>query len=179
MYAICSFHFKSTVKITPRSLYFLTFSIVVFPMVIGLRTVVLYSKGSITTDLFAFPRVKSYTILFREFKKEYSRKYMRRKSVVRAKNTRNKHVFAQVKPICYARWHVLTTTLYYVHSYISELVRDLHVFDNNVAVPDVLETVFFQFKLVPVCGKCLIHPLFVLYLFCSTPATVVYIVNSQ
>ena len=31
----------------------------------------------------------------------------------------------------------------------------------------------------PVCGKCLIHPLFVLYLFCSTPATVVHIVNSQ
>ena len=32
---------------------------------------------------------------------------------------------------------------------------------------------------LPVCGKCLIHPLFVLYLFCSTPATVVHIVNSQ
>ena len=31
----------------------------------------------------------------------------------------------------------------------------------------------------PVCGKCLIHPLFVLYLFCSTPATVVHIVNNQ
>ena len=31
----------------------------------------------------------------------------------------------------------------------------------------------------PVCGKCVIHPLFVLYLFCSTPATVVRIVNSQ
>ena len=33
--------------------------------------------------------------------------------------------------------------------------------------------------LMLVCGKCLIHPLFVLYLFCSTPATVVHIVNSQ
>ena len=33
--------------------------------------------------------------------------------------------------------------------------------------------------ILPVCGKCLIHPLFVLYLFCSTPATVIHIVNSQ
>ena len=29
--------------------------------------------------------------------------YMQRKSMVRAKNTRNKHVFAQVTPICHAR----------------------------------------------------------------------------
>ena len=73
--------------------------------------------------------------------------YMRRKSVVRAKNTKNKHVFAQVKPICYARcsYHkvVLRTLLC-----ISESVRHLHVFNNNVAVPDMLETIFFQFKLI-------------------------------
>ena len=48
----------------------------------------------------------------------------------------------------YIMQDVLTTTLYYVHSYISESVRHLHVFNNNVAVPDVLETIFFQFKLI-------------------------------
>ena len=48
----------------------------------------------------------------------------------------------------YVMQDVLTTTLYYVHSYISESVRHLHVFNNNVAVPDVLETIFFQFKLI-------------------------------
>ena len=48
----------------------------------------------------------------------------------------------------YVMQDVLTTTLYYVHSYISESVRQLHVCNNNVAVPDVLETIFFQFKLI-------------------------------
>ena len=38
----------------------------------------------------------------------------------------------------------LSTTLYYVHSYVSESVRHLHVFNNDVAVPDVLETIFFS-----------------------------------
>ena len=37
----------------------------------------------------------------------------------------------------------LSTTLYYVHSYVSESVRHFHVFNNNVAVPDVLETMIF------------------------------------
>ena len=34
-------------------------------------------------------------------------------------------------------------------------------------------------EFIPVCSKCLIHSLFVLYLFCSTPVTVDHIVNSQ
>ena len=41
----------------------------------------------------------------------------------------------------YVMQDVLTTTLYYVHSHISESVRHLHVFNNNVAV---LETIFFS-----------------------------------
>ena len=65
--------------------------------------------------------------------------------MVRAKNTRNKHVSRKLNR--YVMQDVLTT-LYYVHSYISESVRHLHVFNNNVAVPDVLETIFFQFKLI-------------------------------
>ena len=65
--------------------------------------------------------------------------------MVRAKNTRNKHVSCKLNR--YVMQDVLTT-LYYVHSYISESVRHLHVFNNNVAVPDVLETIFFQFKLI-------------------------------
>ena len=41
------------------------------------------------------------------------------------------------------------TTLYYVHSYISESVRHApSCFNSNVAVPHVLETIFFQFKLI-------------------------------
>ena len=44
----------------------------------------------------------------------------------------------------YVMQDVLTTTLYYVHSCISESFRHLHVFNNNVAVPDVLETIFFN-----------------------------------
>ena len=65
--------------------------------------------------------------------------------MVRAKNTRNKHVSRKLNR--YVMQDVLKT-LYYVHSYISESVRHLHVFNNNVAVPDVLETIFFQFKLI-------------------------------
>ena len=37
--------------------------------------------------------------------------------------------------------------------------------------------VLILFFFLAVCGKCLIHPLFVLYLFCSTPATVVHILQ--
>ena len=66
--------------------------------------------------------------------------YMRRKSVVRAKNNRNKHVFALVKPICYARCSynnvVLRTPIFPNRSEMH-----VHVFNNNVAV-------FFQFKLI-------------------------------
>ena len=176
MQCVLQFHFKSTVKITPRSLYFLTFSIVVFPMVIGLSTVVLYSKGSITISL----HFLGLSLI--QFFSANSRKSIQENTCEErawfVRKIPEINMYSR-KLNRYVMQDVLTTTLYYVHSYISELVRDLHVFDNNVAVPDVLETVFFQFKLVPVCGKCLIHPLFVLYLFCSTPATVVHIVNSQ
>ena len=74
--------------------------------------------------------------------------YMRRKSVVRAKNTRKKNVFVQVKPICYARCSYNNVVLRTLRTFIFESVRHLHVFNDNVAVPDVLETIFFQFKLI-------------------------------
>ena len=48
----------------------------------------------------------------------------------------------------YVMQDVLSTKLYNVHSNILESVRHLHVFNNNVVVPDVMETIFFQFKLI-------------------------------
>ena len=44
----------------------------------------------------------------------------------------------------YVMQDVLTTLYLYVHYYISESVRHLHVFNNNLAVPDMLQTMFFN-----------------------------------
>ena len=75
--------------------------------------------------------------------------YMRRRSVVRAKNTRNKHVFAQVKPIYYdLLCNMFVQRRCITYTPILPNRSDTFMFNNNVAVPDVLETIFFKFKLI-------------------------------
>ena len=64
-------------------------------------------------------------------------------------------------------------------------VSVVELLNGLMALPPCLKKVYsllcylYYLSMIPVCGKCLMHPLFVLYLFCSIPVTVVHIVNSQ